>query len=189
MTFRAYDVDGVEIEVGDAVNYQIGITDKPHFVVSNIPKNRLISFEGYTGCFFSNCYKLVKKKEKDMNKTFTKDMLKTGMRVVDRNGATRIVMKGVDDSEGYLIGTLWVDLKNYRDDLIDDVGIAGIDIMEVYAAPDVKTSMLFIGEKGALLWKREEKTKEELLKEQRIVELEQQVKDLAETIQKLKEGK
>ena len=188
MTFRAFDVDGVEIEVGDTVEY-IRDSGGDCYTVSDCLPDQTISLKKHAGSFYSNCYRVIKKKEKDMNKTFTKDMLKTGMRVVDRKGATRIVMKGVDDSEGYLIGTLWSYLKNYKSDLTDDTGYAGIDIMKVYAAPDVKTLMLSIGEKGSLLWKREEKTKEELIKEQRIVELEQQAKELAQTIQKLKEGK
>ncbi len=118
-------------------------------------------------CLF-DIVELIKDVGEDMYKTFTKDMLKDGMKVVVKNRNTyfydSVKNRGID-----LHG--WLNMDSYNEFLNCSINEA-FDIMEVYSL-------------GTLIWKREEKTEQE----KKIEELEASAKLIQEQIKQLKEMK
>ncbi len=86
---------------------------------------------------------------------FTKSDLKTGMRLVYRNGA-RIVVAG--DSTFYTPLNRSFFVRSFTEDLKRDPvnGPSQYDIMEVYAAPEKFEDLFNFEVRGELLFKREE---------------------------------
>lgn len=87
--------------------------------------------------------------------TFTKADLKTGMRLVYRNGA-RIVVAG--DSTFYTPLNRSFFVRSFTEDLKRDTvnGPSQYDVMEVYAAPEKFEDLFNFEVRGELLFKREE---------------------------------
>lgn len=111
---------------------------------------------------------------------FTKSMLKPGMRVVLRD-KTVLVSSGVNlqDTCGKSIAALCY----YKDDGIrTNSNTKYCDIMEVWSGPELVVDFFDMSKMGALLFKRVEKTEEELKKEA-------QLKDIAELEARLAELK
>lgn len=90
---------------------------------------------------------------------FTKSDLKTGMRVVYRNGKTRVfgVNQFYNDAGGHGFY-----LSAYEDALIRKSGFLDCDIMKVYAAPEKCEDFFNLDVRGELLFKREEKTEKQI---------------------------
>lgn len=112
----------------------------------------LISVEGtgYTGGYYEHRFELVEAAPEP----FTKDSLKTGMRVVLRDGRTFIVMKDVD-GVGYIVSeSCHNPLDYYTEGLEEKYGSTRLDIVEVYSFSS-QSGLLNLREKGTLLWKRE----------------------------------
>lgn len=89
---------------------------------------------------------------------FTRDMLKTGMRVVYREGVARVVSRGAfrGPNGGAVVDDF---MKSFTQDLYSAHGAPSMDIMEVYAAPANCEDFFNLDEKGELLFKREESPK------------------------------
>ena len=106
---------------------------------------------------------------------FTKSNLKTGMRVIYRNGCPRVVggpncLYTEDGSHSFSLRAYTEDIKKYN-------GLPDYDIMEVYAAPTSCEDFFNLDVRGELLFKREEppvKTEKQL----RAEKLMQQADDL-----------
>lgn len=101
---------------------------------------------------FARDFELVEEEKK----MFTKSDLKTGMRVVHRNGEVGIVVKDLDV---IIFKSGRNSLQNYTEDLLNSVHHA-YDISEVHL-----TSIgyfLDLEVLGDLLWKREEKSPEQI---------------------------
>lgn len=96
---------------------------------------------------------------------FTKDMLKTGMRVKYRNGEIRIILLGTDNDGDVLINNEhWYWLREFDNDLIytssfSTFNPSSFDIIEVYEQPFVPTEILDPSKCGELIWKRKEPRK------------------------------
>lgn len=91
--------------------------------------------------------------------SFTKADLKTGMRVVYRNGNPRVVgghscLYAEDGDHSF-------SLRAYTEDLKKEVGNPAYDIMEAYAAPEKCKDFFNLDVRGELLFKREEKTEKQ----------------------------
>lgn len=101
-----------------------------------------------------------------------KSLLKSGMRVVYRNGYERYVFLPAN----LLLnkkGDYAKSLSEYNEKLIDTNGSSNLDIMEIYS------------EDGELIAKREEKSAKDI----KIDELEKRMRELADEIAELKDGK
>lgn len=116
---------------------------------------------------------------------FTKDMLRTGMRVVHRNGEVGIVFKDVS-TIGYKDG--FDCLKGYDENLYilerDWDGCADWDIMKVYDGYSQHTNLINFNKLGELIWERKEETEQQ----KQIRELQETIKKAEEQIEKLKKG-
>lgn len=119
-----------------------------------------------------------------MKKEFTKADLRTGMKVVLRNGDEAIVMKGFissvfgGDIIARVIGS-WDKLSAYGDDLSSEY--PDLDIMSVFL-PKSPSQLLTDKATFELVWKREEKTEQQ----KQIEELEATIFKAKEQIEKLK---
>lgn len=91
---------------------------------------------------------------------FTKADLKTGMRVVYRNGRTLVVAGGATFStplgRSFFVSSFTDELRREKDG-----GLPEYDIMEVYAAPEKCEDFFNLDVLGELLFKREEKTEKQ----------------------------
>lgn len=84
---------------------------------------------------------------------FTKDMLKTGMRVETREGDTYIVFLGTEEGD-FIQGKWWNWLKTYESDLTSK-SESKMDIVKVYSK-DLKSNLSDFSAHGELLWQRPE---------------------------------
>lgn len=105
---------------------------------------------------------------------FNKSLLKVGMRVVLRDGQRLVTcLTHITDPKGVKVLTL---------EHLDKSGIVcyatDYDIMEVWEGPELVVDFFDMDKKGALLFKRVEKTAEDLKKEAQLKEA--QLKDIAE---------
>lgn len=120
---------------------------------------------------------------------FTKEDLKTGMRVTCRNRERFIVLKDVNilaqDSSQQEFGYLFLD--SYSENLVfQDKGESKWDVMEIVAFPVNHTDVLNLNarHKETFLWKRVEKSETQI----QIEGLEAIIKQAQEQINKLKES-
>lgn len=93
--------------------------------------------------------------------SFTKSDLKTGMRVVYRDGNKRVIVQKVTFAAPSMHGS---PLYHFRDDMLygGNISIHPLDIMEVYAAPEKCEDFFNLDVRGELLFKREEKTEKQI---------------------------
>lgn len=113
--------------------------------------------------------------------SFTKDLLKPGVRVVLRDGQRLVTcLTHITDPKGVKVLTLkHLDKSGLVCDATD------YDIMEVWEGPELVADFFDMDKKGALLFKRVEKTAEGLKKEAQlkdIAELEARLADLKSKI-------
>lgn len=115
--------------------------------------------------------------QSDMNKDFTKDMLRTGMRVVHRNGMVGIVFKDVGViSYGPVAG--FNSLKNYEyfeESFCEDEVDYAYLVDKVYAGYQDGYIINF-NKLGELIWERKEETEQQ-----------RQIRELQDTIKKAQE--
>lgn len=108
---------------------------------------------------------------------FTKDMLRTGMRVVHRNGDVGIVLKDIKciaEQDGFC------NLANYSESLSyhnsDRRITSKWDIVKVYEGFTLDNRILDFKSFGCLIWERKEETEQQ-----------KQIRELEETIKKAQE--
>lgn len=134
-----------------------------------------ISVVGFDSWYNASSFTLNK------SETFTKDQLKVGMRVVIRDGRTLAVSPETTIGKE---GSAITSLRNYTRDL-KSTSEEGYDVMEVWEGPELAADFFDMDKKGALLFKRVEKTAEDLKKEAQlkdIAELEARLADLKSKI-------
>lgn len=133
----------------------------------------------HNGEAYLSLYKVKKIEEQgDMNKEFTKDILRTGMRVVHRNGKIGIILKDIDVialENGYN------SVKSYSDRLLVHFYDDGWDIMKVYEGYQNNRKVIDFNELGELIWERKEETEQQ----KQIRELQETIKKAQEQIEKL----
>ena len=112
---------------------------------------------------------------------FNKSLLKVGVRVVLRDGQRLVTcLTHITDPSGVKVLTLE---HLHRSGLVSHA--TGYDIMEVWEGPELAVDFFNMDKKGALLFKRVEKTAEDLKKEAQledIAELEARLADLKSKI-------
>lgn len=112
---------------------------------------------------------------------FTKDMLRTGMRVVHRNGKVGIILKDIDVialENGYN------NVESYSDRIIVHSYDESWDIMKVYGGYQNNRKVLDFNELGQLVWERKEETEQQ----KRIRELQETIKKAQYQLEELKES-
>lgn len=136
-----------------------------------------ISVVGFNSWYHASSFTLHK------SDSFNKDQLKVGMRVVIRDGRTLAVGPSFfyDKDGNGIVATCY-----YRGDLLRANGeTRNGDVMEVWGGTELAADFFDMDKKGALLFKRVEKTAEDLKKEAQlkdIAELEARLADLKSKI-------
>lgn len=165
----------MQFKIGDKVK-RIGPTyydavEGREYMISNI-NGRLIQILGSNMYYDFLHFELVE--ENKMQKQFTKNDLKTGMRVVHRNERVGIVLKdgGIIYYPACSTETLsfFTNISSLEDGLSSRLFEAW-DIIEVYSGY-LDGWIMNIKELGDLLWKREEKSPEQIEAEKIAKEIE-----------------
>jgi hypothetical protein len=168
------------------------------------PNNILVSWDGYGNASYSimqakdllkdgtwlqcsaNGIIFIKRKEEAKMPHFTKDMLKTGMRLVTREGEVRVFFKNMwilhqQKEDGVITNKngQYTSISYYEDSLKHSHNDR-YDIVEIYsgAESDKLELMMDFDFKGSLLWKREEKSKAEIKLEEAMAALEKAKEDV-----------
>lgn len=140
------------------------------YVVSGVA-GCYISVVGFESWYNASSFTLHK------SETFTKDLLKPGVRVVLRDGQRLVTcLTHIADPRGGKVLTLE---HLHRSGIVSYA--TAYDIMEVWEGPELVADFFDMDKKGALLFKRVEKTAEDLKKEAQlkdIAELEARLADL-----------
>lgn len=134
------------------------VVEGGEYVLSDILGGYLARIEGSWGFYCLQHFELVE--ENKMQKQFTKNDLKTGMRVVRPCGKVGLIVKDLDIIS-YEDGR-YVDLSSYTEDMTYKyAALREFDIDTVYSG--TTTSYLMdLKQLGKLLWKREEKSPEQI---------------------------
>jgi hypothetical protein len=138
-------------------------------------------------------YELIKLPEQEniMKKEFTKADLKSGMKVVLRNGQCLTVLKDTFEEGTVIVANsgAWSKLEDYDENFcFEDRGLCELDIDIVYTVYPYE--MLYntsIKDAKEILWKREEKTPEQLAYEALQAQIAEEEARHADSIKALRE--